>query len=68
MCVTVPSFVTIGQTFAELRQFNRFQYGGRLPSWFFIKKDQISNGQYRVKGINLRHPAKFRGDRRLNRC
>jgi len=33
ICVTVPNFIKIGQTVAEMWKFNGFQNGGRPPSW-----------------------------------
>jgi len=34
ICVTVPNLIEIGQTVAEIWQFNEFfQNGGRPPSW-----------------------------------
>jgi len=33
MCVTVPNFIKIGQTVAEIWRFNGFHNGGRTPSW-----------------------------------
>jgi len=35
MCITVPNLIEIGQTAAEIWQFNSFQNGGRQPSWIF---------------------------------
>ena len=33
MCITVPNFIKIGQTIAEIWRFNGFYHGGRPPSW-----------------------------------
>jgi len=33
MCVTVSNFIKIGETVAQIWQFNGFQNGGRPPSW-----------------------------------
>ena len=33
ICFIVPNFIKIGQTVAEIWRFNRFQTGGRPPSW-----------------------------------
>jgi len=33
MCVNMPNFIKIGQTFAEIWRFNGFQNGGHPPSW-----------------------------------
>jgi len=33
MCVTLPNFIKIGQTVAEIWRFDSFQNGGRPPSW-----------------------------------
>jgi len=35
MCVIVQNFIKIGQTVAEIWQFNGFQNGGRPPSWIY---------------------------------
>jgi len=39
ICVTMPSFIKIGQTVSEIWRFNRFHIGGRPPAW--ILKIQI---------------------------
>jgi len=33
ICVTVPNFIKIGQTVAEIWRFNGFRIGGRPLSW-----------------------------------
>jgi len=33
ICVTLPNFIKIGQTVAEIWRFNCFQNGCRPPSW-----------------------------------
>ena len=33
ICVTLPNFIKIGQTVAEIWQFNGFHIGGRPPFW-----------------------------------
>jgi len=33
MCVTLPNFIKIGQTVAEIWRFNGFLNDGRTPSW-----------------------------------
>jgi len=35
MRVIVPNLIEIGQTVADILQFNGFQNGGRPPSWIF---------------------------------
>jgi len=56
ICITVPNFIKIGRTVAEIWQFNCFPNGGRLPSW-------ILNSNFltvrTVKRPILRHRAKF---------
>jgi len=42
MCVTVPNFVKIGGTAADIWSFNGFQNGGRLPP--LISKIHYFNG------------------------
>jgi len=43
ICVTVPNFIKVAQTVAEIWQLNGFQNGGRLPSW--ILKFKFFNGR-----------------------
>jgi len=46
MCVTVPNFIKIGQTVAEIWRFNGFHNGGRPPSWILeIQIFKFFNGQ-----------------------
>jgi len=35
ICVTVPNFIKIGLTVAEIWRFYDFQSSGRPPSWIF---------------------------------
>ena len=35
LCVTVPNFIKIGHTVAEIWRFYGFKNGGRPPSWIF---------------------------------
>jgi len=42
ICFTVPNFIKISQTIAEIWRFNGFQNGGRPPSW--ILEIQIFKG------------------------
>jgi len=60
-CGTVPNFVQIGRTVAEIRPFLIFQDGGRPPSWIcctpvWTTREVYFGGHY--------HCAKFG----LNRC
>jgi len=55
----VPNFVAIGQTIADIWRFI-FQNGGRRHLGFL--KFEIFIGR-RLKRVELRHRAKFRGDR-----
>jgi len=42
MCVTLPNFIKIGQTVAQIWRFNSFHNVGRPPSW--ILEIQFFNG------------------------
>jgi len=33
VCITMPNFIKIGKTVAQMWQFNGFQNGGSPPSW-----------------------------------
>jgi len=64
MCVTVPNFLTIGQTVSEIGRFSDFQDGGRSPYWI----SKIRNFTVdMLEMANMRHQTKFRGDP-SNRC
>jgi len=65
VCVTVPSFTKIGQTVAEIWQFNGFQNGGHPPSWFCEIQTFLTVGE--VKRTILHQHTKFRKDQ-SNRC
>ena len=58
MCVTVPNFIKIGQTVAEIWRFNGFHNGGRTPSW--ILEIQIILTVWALKRHILHNDAKFR--------
>jgi len=61
ICVTLPNFIKIDQTVAEIWQFNSFHTGGRPPSW--ILEIQIFLTVSTVKRLILHNRAKFRKDR-----
>ena len=61
MCVTVPNFVPIGQTVAEISRFLDFQDGARRHFGFLNFKFVTV---IMVKRVELHHYAKFR----RNRC
>ena len=64
MCVTVPNFIKIGHTVAEIWRFYGFQNGGRPPSWIFEIRILTVGA---VNGAILLQCTKFRKDR-SNRC
>ena len=65
MCVTMPNFIKIGQTVAEIWRFNSFHNGGRPPS--SILEIQIFT-VWALKRPILRNRAKFREDLSIPCC
>jgi len=43
ICVTIPNFVQIGRTDADIWPFFNFQDGGRLPSWMFESYQKMAD-------------------------
>jgi len=60
MCVTVPNFIKIGQTVADIRRFNSFHNVGRPPSWIFGNSNFLT--AWALKRLILHNRAKFRKD------
>jgi len=64
ICVTVPNFIKIGQTVAEIWRFNGFfQNGGRPPSWISLARIGTTHEDYLSNG-GLYRCAKFGWNRR----
>jgi len=64
ICVTVPNFIKIGQTVAEIWRFNGFfQNGGRPPSWISLVRIGTTHEDYLSNG-GLYRCAKFGWNRR----
>jgi len=66
ICVTVPNFIKIGQTVADIWRFNGFHNGGRPPSC--ILEIQIFLTVWALKRHILRNRAKFREDLSIPCC
>jgi len=57
VCVTMPNFIKISQTVAEIWQFNGFQNGGRPPFWICDMQTFLTVGE--VKWPVLHQRAKL---------
>ena len=56
ICITVPNFIKIGRTVAEIWQFNCYPNGGRPPSWILNSNFLMVRA---VKRPILHHRTKF---------
>jgi len=65
MCVTLPNFIKIGQTVAEIWRFNSFHNVGLPPSW--ILEIQFLT-VWTLKRPILHNHAKFREDLSIQCC
>jgi len=58
MCVTMPNFVKIGRTIAEIWRFSDFEDGGRPPSWIFTNSNFLTVGTiHRVMRVTMQNFA-----------
>jgi len=60
MCVTMPNFIKIGRTVAEIWRFNGFfQNGGRPPSWIYWAPTGTSHDDHFVVSIAMPNLVKI---------